>query len=94
MTAAAAFSHRPWTTVVATALWRTRRRVRDVIAVVAAMAIPLGMSAWPEIGGAIQRLMFAVAYTWYGTEAVREIVSLHPPCRDRRSRIATTVSAW
>jgi hypothetical protein len=99
MTAAAAFSHRPWTTgeefdrtedllhsvaatgmgfafalgVVATALWRTRRRVLDVIAVVAAVAIPLGMSAWPESGGAIQRLMFAVAYTWYGTEAVREI---------------------
>jgi hypothetical protein len=59
--------------VVATALWRTRRRVLDVIAVVAAVAIPLGMSAWPESGGAIQRLMFAVAYTWYGTEAVREI---------------------
>lgn len=100
MTAAAAFSHRPWTPgrdfdrtedllhsvaasgmgvafglgVVATALGRNRGRPRwrvlDVVVVVLSVAIPLGMSAWPGLDGAIQRLMFAVAYAWYAVEAV------------------------
>jgi hypothetical protein len=101
MTAAAAFSHRPWQAgvpfdrtedllhsvaatgmglafaagVVAVALERARRRrglrVLDVMAVAAAVAIPLAMSAASSAGGLLQRLMFAVAYAWYVAEAVR-----------------------
>lgn len=63
--------------VVAAALSRNRRdprwRVLDVVAVVSSVAIPLGMSAWPALGGALQRLMFVVAYAWYGVEAVSTI---------------------
>jgi hypothetical protein len=40
------------------------------LAVVASMAIPLAMTAWPEGSGALQRLMFAIAYLWYGREAL------------------------
>jgi hypothetical protein len=101
MTAAAAFSHRPWQAqvpfdrtedllhsvaatgmgvafaagVVAVMLERARRRRRwpvlDTVAVAAAIAIPLAMSAAPSVDGLLQRLMFAVACAWYVTEAVR-----------------------
>jgi hypothetical protein len=101
MTAAAAFSHRPWQAgvpidrtedllhsiaatamglafaagVVAVMLERMRRgrswRVMDVLAVAAAVAIPLAMSAAPSVDGLLQRLMFAVAYAWYAAEALR-----------------------
>lgn len=47
-----------------------RGRVLDVIALVAATAIPLLMLYQPAIGGLVQRLMFLVAYTWYGREAL------------------------
>lgn len=61
--------------VVAAALWhnraRGRRRGLDFVAVVASVAIPLAMSVWPDSQGVVQRLMFAVAYTWYGVEAIR-----------------------
>ncbi|MGH8828253.1 MAG: hypothetical protein ACRDVZ_11805, partial [Jiangellaceae bacterium] len=61
--------------VVAAVLWRDRARgqwkVLDVVAVMASVAIPLAMSAWPDVRGATQRLMFVVAYVWYGVEAVR-----------------------
>lgn len=40
------------------------------IAVVASIAIPLAMTAWPDGSGALQRLMFAIAYLWYGREAL------------------------
>jgi hypothetical protein len=61
--------------VVAVVLERARRRRRlrflDVMAVAASVAIPLAMSAAPSVDGLLQRLMFAVAYVWYVTEAVR-----------------------
>lgn len=107
MTAAAAFSHRPWQQadtfdrtedvlhsvsatamgfafaagVLTVALSRTalrRVRILDVLAVLASVAIPIGMSAAPAIDGLLQRSMFAVAYAWYALEAVR----------DRRKRLA------
>lgn len=61
--------------VVAQAMHRQRTRGRwltlDVIAVGAAVIIPLSMSVWPEFSGVYQRGMFAIAYLWYGVEAVR-----------------------
>lgn len=48
-------------------------RPLDSVAMLAAVAVPLGMSAWPAAGGLLQRLMFAVAYVWYAVEAVRVI---------------------
>lgn len=43
----------------------------DATALSASVLIPLAMSALPDLGGALQRLMFAVAYWWYATEALR-----------------------
>jgi len=43
----------------------------DLVAVVAAIAIPLAMSALPEWDGLLQRGMFAIAYMWYGFELLR-----------------------
>jgi len=45
-------------------------RVLDVTAVAAATFLPLLMATQPEIIGLLQRLMFAVAYLWYGREAL------------------------
>jgi hypothetical protein len=54
-------------------LKRTRRdiagRVLDLVALAAAVGIPLLMVAVPGISGLVQRLMFLVAYLWYGTAA-------------------------
>jgi hypothetical protein len=67
--------------VVVTALGRSRGdtwpRTFDIMAVAASVAVPLGMAARPDIEGVLQRLMFVVAYAWYGAEAVRAT-------RDRR----------
>jgi hypothetical protein len=51
--------------------WRARRRQWpfDVAAVLASVLLPLAMSALPGTAGAWQRLMFAIAYAWYATEA-------------------------
>jgi hypothetical protein len=61
--------------VVAVAIRRRRRPhgrgVLDGIAVVASVAVPLAMTALPSADGLLQRLMFAIAYAWYGTEALR-----------------------
>lgn len=43
----------------------------DAAAVVASGAIPLAMSTLPDLDGALQRVMFVVAYAWYAAEAVR-----------------------
>jgi hypothetical protein len=68
--------------VLVTALQRSRddlwSRAFDLVAVAAAVAIPLGMAAQPEVDGVLQRVMFAVAYAWYAVEAVRAT-------RDRRT---------
>lgn len=44
-------------------------RVLDLVALVSAMLIPLLMMNLPGMGGLVQRLMFLVAYLWYGCEA-------------------------
>jgi len=43
----------------------------DLAALVSAIGIPLLMMNFPGIGGLMQRVMFLVAYLWYGTEAWR-----------------------
>jgi hypothetical protein len=43
-------------------------RFLDLVALVAAIGIPLLMMNFPSIGGLMQRLMFLVAYLWYGHE--------------------------
>ena len=54
--------------VVATFAWARRFRARpwwpDAVAVVASVALPLAMTAWPDVDGAPQRVMFAIAYAW------------------------------
>jgi hypothetical protein len=68
--------------VVATAIHRGRHHpgpVRvgswafDVIVVVASVGLPLAMSSLPGSDGALQRLMFALAYLWYGLAAVAQV---------------------
>lgn len=39
----------------------------DVVAVVASVAIPLAIFTWDERAGVAQRVMFAIALTWYVT---------------------------
>jgi len=46
-------------------------RLIDVLAVLAAVVIPLAMSALPEWTGLLQRGMFAIAYFWYGSDLLR-----------------------
>lgn len=59
-------------TVVALGRWRQRARwgAVDLLAVTASVGLPLGMAAAPAVAGALQRAMFAIAYLWYGLEAV------------------------
>jgi hypothetical protein len=49
---------------------RRRRWPLDVTAVVASVAIPLSMVAAAGAAGALQRLMFLIAYAWYTVEAI------------------------
>lgn len=49
-----------------------RWRPFDAVAVTASVALPLWMGLDGSIDGAVQRLMFAIAYLWYGWEAVRD----------------------
>jgi hypothetical protein len=44
-------------------------RVLDVIALAASVGIPLIMVYQADFGGLVQRLMFLIAYVWYGREA-------------------------
>lgn len=44
-------------------------RSLDALAVVASVALPIGMAADGSIDGVLQRVMFAIAYIWYGREA-------------------------
>jgi hypothetical protein len=41
-----------------------------LLAVAASVVIPLAMTAWSGGTGALPRLMFAIAFVWYGREAV------------------------
>jgi hypothetical protein len=45
----------------------------DVVAVAAAVLIPLSMTLWGDYAGLLQRLMFLVAYAWYAAEIVRYV---------------------
>lgn len=60
--------------VVAVALHRESasvgQRISDGLAVLASVAIPLGMTASSGSAGLLQRGMFVVAYLWYGAEAL------------------------
>ncbi len=47
----------------------SRRSVVDAVAVTASVAVPLAMVTWPDLDGALQRAMFAIAYLWYASEA-------------------------
>ena len=44
-------------------------RVLDLSALASAIFIPLLMISFPDITGLVQRVMFLVAYLWYGIEA-------------------------
>ena len=44
-------------------------RLLDLSALASAIFIPLLMISFPGITGLVQRVMFLVAYLWYGTEA-------------------------
>jgi len=44
-------------------------RFRDVVALMASVVIPMGMTVWPELAGLLQRGMFLIAYVWYLSEA-------------------------
>lgn len=50
---------------------RSRNPIRplDLVAITASIAIPLAMTALPELAGLFQRLMFIVAYIWYAMAA-------------------------
>ncbi len=48
--------------------WQARMRVVDLAAVGASIFIPLAMSFLPDWDGLLQRLMFTVAYCWFGLE--------------------------
>lgn len=43
-------------------------RLLDGVAVVASVVLPLGMSMFGEADGVLQRVMFGIAYLWYGRE--------------------------
>jgi hypothetical protein len=46
-------------------------RVFDWIAIGIALVVPLIMFNLTDVAGVVQRMMFAVAYLWYGLEALR-----------------------
>ncbi len=46
------------------------RRLFDIVAVAAAIALPSLSGVWPSAAGLLQRSMFLIAYLWYGVEAV------------------------
>lgn len=48
-----------------------RIRLVDLIAVIAAMVVPIVMFNFPDVAGAVERVMFLIAYLWYGMEAQR-----------------------
>jgi hypothetical protein len=64
--------------VVAVAVVVRRARILDVVAVAASVLLPLGMTVWPGIDGALQRLMFLIAYAWYAVEALRVVRARRP----------------
>ncbi len=51
--------------VISRAVGTRRASVLDASAVVAATVLPLGMLAFSQVRGVLQRLMFAIAFLWY-----------------------------
>ncbi len=60
---------------------RTERlaRISDWLAIVAGPVLPLVMMNVDDIGGLVQRGLFAIGYLWYGSEAVRALRGRQPP---------------
>ena len=53
---------------------RSRRSTAvDLFAVLSTMGLSICMGAFPAVYGLLQRLMFGVAYVWYGCEALAAI---------------------
>lgn len=46
-------------------------RIFDLLAVLAALGISMLMFNFESIAGLVQRIMFAIAYLWFGLEAIR-----------------------
>lgn len=46
------------------------KRAFDGVAILAAVLLPVSGGLWASVGGFTQRLMFLVAYLWYGNEAM------------------------
>jgi hypothetical protein len=61
---------------VALRLWHRKddrlARAIDLVAILAAIGIPLAMSSFPIWDGLLQRGMFAIAYFWYGFELLNQ----------------------
>ncbi len=49
----------------------TSAHVFDALAVIAAIGISYFVFAAPDVAGVIQRIMFVIAYAWFGLEAIR-----------------------
>lgn len=58
----------------------------DPLGVVAAVALPLAMATWGDYAGVFQRVMFVVAYLWYGAEAIRSTRTNPAPPAHARDR--------
>lgn len=52
-----------------------KMRYLDVIAVIAAIALPFGMAWSDSSAGLLQRIMFLIAYAWYSREAWNSVPS-------------------
>lgn len=53
--------------------WQAKMRGVDLVVVGTAVFIPLAMSLLPNWDGLLQRLMFTIAYLWYGLELVATV---------------------
>jgi len=59
-----------------------RRWMLDATALFAAAALPLVLASAPEVGGLMQRTMFAISYVWFGREAVLAVRREGRPATD------------
>jgi len=50
-------------------------RVFDVVAIAAAAALPVANVVDDSVAGLLQRIMFTIAYVWYGREALVDLFS-------------------
>ncbi|MFN0090397.1 MAG: DUF998 domain-containing protein [Acidimicrobiales bacterium] len=65
-TASVLFARRPQT---------RRAAAMDLLTALSTLGLSIGMGAFPGVYGVLQRLMFAVAYAWYGREALAAVNS-------------------